>query len=293
MSRTRTWPTTAVAFLAACVLLVAQPLRAATAQQPSVAPDEITQAILRYAFRYDGVNVRLLEGRVPEDLGPNFYAPPGTRVLGSVVMGSGVLVLAKSSAPPESLRVMYTRALEPRGWKAFEMMRRGGFVEASPELPVILCRDGAQLHVQQLRRVAGSTDLFLHYRDGSGPCEQPRAVFRPMGEPSFPTLYAPPSAGRESSIRCFSRMSGRGSSTATSTTIAAEMSAEAILRHYASQLESGGWRPAAASGRTVAAGAWTRSDTTGTTELMLQVRETGAPGLRCYQVEMKVSDTPR
>jgi hypothetical protein len=293
MSRTRTRPTTGVALLAACALHAAPLPRLASAQQPSAAPDEITQAILRYAFRYDGVNVRLLEGRIPEDLEPNFYAPPGTRVLGSVVMGSGVLVLAKSSAPPESLRAMYTRALEPRGWKPFDMMRRGGFVESSADLPVILCRDGAQLHVQQLRRVAAANDLFLHYRDGAGPCGQSRPpVFRAVSEPPFPTLYAPPSAGRDVGTRC-SRMGGRRGSTGTSTMVATEMSADELLRHYARQVESDGWRPGAGSGRSVAAGTWTRADTTGTTELALQVRETGAPGLRCYEVEMKLSDAPR
>jgi hypothetical protein len=293
MSRTRTRTATAAAVLAACAIHAAPLSRTASGQQPSVAPDEITHAILRYAFHYDGVNIRLLEGRVPEDLEPNFYAPPGTRVLASVVMGSGVLVLAKSSAPPDSLRAMYTRALEPRGWKPFEMMRRGGFVEASIDQPLILCRDGAQLQVRQMRRVAGPSDLFLHYRDGAGPCEQSRPpVFRAMSEPTFPTLHSPPTAGREVLSRCYSRISTRRGRLGTNTTVATEMSGDELLRHYARQVESDGWRPSAASG-SVAAGTWTRADTSGTTELSLQVRGTGGPGVRCYHVEMNVSDAPR
>jgi hypothetical protein len=292
MSRTQTWPATAAVFVAACVLHVVQPLRQASAQQPSVAPDEITQAILRYAFRHDGRNIRLLEGRVPDDLGPNFYAPSGTRVLGSVVMGSGVLVLATTSAPPESLHAVYTRALGPHGWKPLEMMRRGGFVEAPVDLPLILCRDGASLHIQHVRRTAAN-DLFLHYRDGAGACQQPRPpAFREMPEPPFPTLYAPPGMGRGSSMRCFPQASGRRGATSTMTTVTGEMSADELLRHYAKQVESEGWRPAAGSGRSVATGAWTRGDSAGTTELKLQVRETGTPGVRCYQVEMTV-DAPR
>ena len=289
MSRTRTRPTTAVAFLAACALHVAQPPRSASAQQPGVVADELTQAILRYAFRYDGANVRLLEGRVPDDLGPNFYAPPGTRVLGSVVMGSGVLVLATTTAPAESLRAVYTRALGPHGWKPLETMRRGGFVDAAIDPPLTLCRDGAQLHIQHIRRVAVPHDLFLNYRDGAGPCEQPRPpVFRAMPESPFPTLYAPPSAGRESTMRCFSGTSGRRGSTGTATTVAADMSAEEVLRHYAHQLEAGGWRPVG-SGRSVATGTWTRADSTGTMELKLDVRDVGARGMRCHQVEMRAS----
>jgi hypothetical protein len=75
--------------------------------------------------------------------------------------------------------------------------------------------------------------------------------------------------------------------------LAAEMSAEELLRHYARQLEAGGWRSAAGSGRSVATGTWTRADSTGTTELKLEVHEAGAPGIRCHRVEMRVSDAPR
>jgi hypothetical protein len=292
MSRTRTWSTTAVAFLAACALHVVQPPRSASAQQSSVAPNELTQAILRYAFRYDGGNVRLLDGRVPDDLGPNFYVPPGTRVLGSVVMGSGVLVLAKSSAAPESLRALYTRGLASHGWKPLETVNRRGFVDAAADLPIILCRDGAQLQIQQSSRGAEPTDLFLHYRDGAGPCDHQRPVFRAVREPPFPTLYAPPGGRGRSSGRCFSQTSRMNSSMGTGTMVAADMPAEDVLRHYGSQLESDGWRPAAVGSRSVATGAWTRVDGTGTTDVWLQVRETGTAGSGCYDVQMKVSGGP-
>jgi hypothetical protein len=288
MSRPRTWPITTVVFLAACALHVAQPPRPASAQERGVAPDELTQAILRYVFRYDGGNVRLLEGRIPDDLAPNFYVPPGTRVLGSVVMGSGVLVLAKSGAPPESLRAEYTRALGSRGWTPLEVNRRRGFIDAAADLPLILCRDSAQLHIQHARHGAGSNDLFLHYRDGAGPCERPSPpAFRAMSEPPFPALYAPPGARGPSGTRCFSQ---RGRGAQTSTMITADIPAEELLRHYGGQLESAGWRRIAASRRSLAAGTWTRPDSAGTTELTLQVRETGTPGVRCYQVEMAVME---
>ena len=294
MSRTRTWPNTAVVFLAACVFNVAQPPQSLSAQQPTVERDELTQAILRYAFRYDGSNVRLLEGRIPDDLGPNFYAPPGTRLLGSVVMGSGVLVLAKSSTAPESLRAAYTRALGPRGWRPADTMQRRGFVDAAVDQPLILCRDGAQLHVQQSPRGAAQDDLFLHYRDGAGPCEQPRAAFRSMSDPApFPTLYSPSGARGASTMRCYSQTGGRRGSMGTATMVAADMSAEDVLRHYGNQLESAGWRPASGGGRSLATGAWTRADSTGTAELKLQVREMAKSGPRCYDVQMTVSDGPR
>jgi hypothetical protein len=284
MLRAKTWPTTALVWLGVCLLQVAQ----ASAQESDALSRELADAILRYAFRYDGGNVRVLQGRVPDDLKPNFHAPPGTRVLGSVVMGSGVLVLATSTAPPESLRAEYTRALAPRGWAPLEPMRRGGFVGARTDLPLTLCKEGAQLHVQHSARPVRPNDLFLHYREDSGGCEQPRVVFRQMSEPRFPTLYAP--AGASEARRCYSGGGGAQGSTGTSTTVPAAMDADDLLRHYAAQVESTGWRPISGSGRTAATGAWTRADSSGTAELTLHVRETGPPGVRCYQVEMRVTD---
>ena len=292
MWRTRTLSPTAVACLAVCGLHAVTLASPASAQQQVPPSDELTEAIVRHMFRYDG-GVRLIRGDVPSDLKPNFYVPPGTRVLGSVVTGSGVLVLATSTAQPESLRVEYTRALTPRGWTAFESTQRGGFVDNLPQMPMIFCREGAQLHVVQARRASGTSDLSLHYRDGGGRCERPRPpTFQQVREPQFPTLYSPPGEGGESRARCFSREPGGRRSMSTGTMIPADLSAEEVLRHYGRQLESEGWRSAAGSSRQ-AAGTWTRADSTGTAEVRLHVREAGTTGLRCYQVEMTVSDGRR
>jgi hypothetical protein len=284
MLRAKRWPITALVWVGVCLLQPAQ----ASAQESDALSRELADAILRYAFRYDGGNVRVLQGRVPDDLKPNFHAPPGTRILGSVVMGSGVLVLATSTAAPESLRAEYTRALAPRGWAPLEPMRRGGFVQARTELPLTLCREGAQLHVQHSARRGTPNDLFLHYREDSGGCEQPRAVFREMSEPRFPTLYAPPGASEPR--RCYSGGGGARGSMGTSTMVPAGMDAHELLRHYAAQVESSGWRPIGGSGRTAATGTWTRADSSGTAELTLHVRETRPSGVGCYQVEMSVTD---
>jgi hypothetical protein len=294
MCRTRMWPVMAGACFTASALRVLALPSLASAQQAGAA-DELTEAILRYTFRYDGGNVRLVQGSVPDDLKPNLYLPSGTRVLGSVVTGSSVLVLATSTAPPESLRTEYVRALAPRGWKAFEPMRQGGFVDSGADRPLIFCRENAQLEVVHSRRSSASIDLYLRYRDGWGPCEHSRsAAFRAISEPELPTLHSPPGALGESRIRCSGRAPGRRSGMATSTMILASMTAEEVLRHYARQVESEGWRPAAASGPAIATGRWMRADTTGTTELTLQVRELAPPGVRCYEVEMRVSsDVPR
>ncbi len=79
----------------------------------------------------------------------------------------------------------------------------------------------------------------------------------------------------------------------TSTTIAADMPAEGVLRYYGNQLEAEGWRPAGTGSRGFAAGTWTRADSGGTSEVTLQVRETGPPGVRCYRAEMSVETSRR
>jgi hypothetical protein len=297
MSRPLNWSAMAMACVAAWGPYGALYPRPASAQRPSPVSDELVQAILRYTFRFDGANVRLLEGRIPDDLGPNFYAPPGMRVLGSVVMGSGVLVLAQSAAAPESLRAAYVRALGPRGWQPVEMMRRGGFVEGPTALPLTLCRGDAQLQVARPSAGAGASDLYLHYQEAAGGCDGgTRSVpFRRMPEPSFPTLYPPSGTDRDATMRC-ARSPGRvGSAHASSTMgmVATDMSASDLIRHYASQLEAQGWRRVDARGRSVATDTWTRADTTSMADLRLQVREMAPPTRGCYSLEMTVSDAPR
>jgi hypothetical protein len=288
MWRTWTWSTAARICLVTCTLHAAGLANSVSAQQQPPA-DELAEAIARHMFRYDG-GVRLIRGDVPSDLKPNFYVPRGTRVLGSVVTGSGVLVLATSTVPPESLRVEYSRALVPRGWTAFESPRRGGFVDDLSQTPLIFCRDAAHLQIVHAPRSSGMSDLSLNYRDGGGPCARPRPpTFRQMSEPQFPTLHSPPGAATESRARCYARVPGGRNSMSTGTLIAADTSAEEVLRHYGRQLESAGWRSAARTGRQVATGTWTRADSAGTTEVTLEVREAGTSGLRCYEVQMTMS----
>jgi hypothetical protein len=273
---------------------------AGLAQQATGESDDLTQAILRFAFRYEGGHVRVVRGEVPEDLRAQFYAPPGTRVLGTVVRNSGALVLATTNTPPESLRVLYTRALEPKGWRPSEVMRQGGFVSSAAEVPIILCRQDAQLMVTSDRRASGAHDLYLDYREAFGPCaEEGRAVATVSSsaafvvgraEPRFPTLYSPPPPA-DVTTACYGRMSPRfRGSMGTGAMVPTTMSADELLAHYARQLEATGWKaPVGAPGRSVATGTWVRTDSTGTSQVTLEVRGTSGP---CYDVQMRLSEGP-
>lgn len=289
---------------------IASPVAVASAQRAADATPELIDAILRQAYRFEGGNVRLLNGRVPEDLA-DFSVPPGTRVLGSVVSGSSVRVFATTRAPLDSLREFYTRALAPAGWKPFSWGIRGGFVEARRDMPVMFCRDGAQLQIQRLPGAGGTSDLVLDYRDGMGPCDQPpglatatssvtatatatasRSFMR--AEPlRFPTLHAPEDASGSARSRCYSRAGGQRGGASMGTVVAANMTAAELLRHYASQLESAGWRAFSPDSREAAIGTWTLADTSGVREVTLQVVESSRPAPACFDVQMRMSERPR
>jgi hypothetical protein len=305
---------TAVA-LCALGLAPVMPARVLSAQQTQDASPELIDAILRHVYRYDGGNVRLLSGRVPDDLGPNFYLPPGSRVIGSVVAGSSVVVFATSSVPFDSVRALYTRALAPAGWKPLTWRTPMGFVDSRRASPVVLCRDGAQLHVQRLSPTGGSNDLVLNYRDSLGSCETgAQSAMPPMRQTRFPTLYSPEPVSESAMMRCASRggtmvgmatatsavaISGSGMSTGatrrsgTSTTIVSTMRADELLRHYGAQLEAGGWRRSSVGGGQAGSGRWTLADTAGVRDVTLSVANRGVPGGGCYEVRMELTESPR
>jgi hypothetical protein len=312
MSRTCVWPATAAIRVAVCLLSIALPSAVARAQQAADASSELISAILRHAYRYEGGNVRVLNGRVPEDLA-TFYMPPGTRVLGTVVAGSSVRVFATSTSPPDSLRELYARALAPAGWRPFSRGNSGGFVDARRDMPIVFCRDGAQLQIQRHTGGAGIHDLVLDYRDGIGPCSQPmgtasgtvtgtamatasvsnvRGSISESTRPRFPTLYSPEEVSAAARSRCFPRAGYRGDMS-TGTVVPATMTAAELLRHYARQLEAAGWRQSAPGGRQAAVGAWTQADTSGTRDLTLEVVESSRTAGGCFDVQMRMSERPQ
>jgi hypothetical protein len=68
------------------------------------------------------------------------------------------------------------------------------------------------------------------------------------------------------------------------------MSADELLAHYGRQLEASGWKlPAGSSRRSIATRTWVRTDSTGTSEVTLEVNGSTE---RCYEVQMKLSEGP-
>jgi hypothetical protein len=281
--------------IGACALIVSMPM-AAVAQPPAGANDELIQAILRYTFHYRGGNVRLVPGGVPDDLAPNFHAPPGTRVLGTVVWTSGALVLATTPGSADSIRVEYTRALAPRAWKPWESLgqARGGFVGSTSERPFVLCHERAQLQIAHRRRATPPHDLALEYTEGGGMCDRPSGPPSPryvaMDEPRFPTLRSPDPPPARPTQTCYPRTGRRSASAmSTGTVVSTDLRAAELLRHYGGQLEAAGWSAPGRSGTSEAASAtWARTDSTGVSQVTLDVIETTG-GSGCYEVQMRIT----
>lgn len=316
MPRRRGCLVTRAMLVRASLALVALASSEVSAQRPVDASPELIDAILRHAYRFEGGNVRVVNGRAPEDIA-NFYVPPGTRVLGSVVYGSSVRVFATTRSPVDSLRDLYTRALAPSGWRPFSWgANRGGFVDARRDTPIIFCRDGAQLQIQRQSGTTGVHDLILDYRDGMGPCDRMAGMGTASGwasatattvrsssgalvegpfadGPRFPTLHSPEEASASGRARCYAAGGpGRGSM-GTGTMIVATMTAAELLRHYAKQLEAGGWRASPSAGREAAVGTWTLADTSGVKDLTLQVVESSRTARGCFDVQMRMSERSR
>jgi hypothetical protein len=275
-------------------LLAAAPPAVTRAQQPATA-DELNQAVVRFAFRYEGGNARLVAGRVPDDLAPNFYAAPGTRVLGTIVGGSSAVVLATTTASADSLREQYRRALGPRGWKPWDAPTQGGFVGSMAESPLVFCREGSHLHITYRRRATPPHDLQLEYREGAGMCADHRsarrAQFVTTSDPQFPTLRTPePPPGRPSH-RCFSLSSEPFSgSMGTGTTVSTDLQPAELLQHFGRQLEASGWSPPGPSGsRATVSGTWTKRDSSEVAQIVTVDVTERVAGSGCYDVRMKLA----
>ena len=270
---------------------------------------ELTQALVRAMFPVGpgdalGAAPELLVGRVPPDLAPELPLPQGTRVLASVRHGWGVTVLATAAAAPDSLREALTRALTARGWAPAAEDGPGGLRPAPTLLPLALCRgDTAEVRAMIALRPGAPTDLRLDYRAGErSACG--RRFDRPFGRrgppeademPQMPTLYAPPVPAGAAPGACApgerGGWGGWGGQMSTGMDVPTDLSAEALLRHYARQLEGAGWA-GTPNGTGAAVGTWIRRDASGVAA-RATLSITDAPdGAPCRNVQLTMTRAP-
>ena len=247
-------PTRRACRTVALALALSLPLAAgAQAASDSVTlPRELLLALLGNANARD--QATLAVGRVPEGFPTEFGSAPGIAVLGGMSNGSrgpdgsarrgtAMLVL---DLPPDSAAATVAGSLERGGWRrppAPAMRERGGFVPSTTPIRLTtLCRgESVMTLAPSVRQVGGS---YVRATLGTGRMSlcDPEVAARPWA-PSyvddfpFPALVAPPGA----TTRIGSGSAGGGDRREAYTRLEVDMTPQALLSHYATQLERAGW----------------------------------------------------
>ena len=271
---TRTAPALLVTMGFAAALAIA-PLTTSAAQQPAPLrqPDSIPFELAAALVSSGGLpgEPQILVGSMPEWLSNRIAIPTGARVLGSAFIGTTVVGVLSLPTTSDSVIPDLRRELMQRGWTAAPAAPRfsvGGFNAAPPMSPegpatrITLCSDQQILTAAATRRRGIATDIVLRMSVGgtSSACH-PMQMSMPMIVRSpFPTLFNPQGAtdGRMTGD-CSATMMG---SMGTGTTLRSSMPADALLDHYARQLQDSGWKSFGEKGA-ILGRSWTRVDSAG------------------------------
>lgn len=198
----------------------------------------------------------ILLGRLPTGF-PAGLAPPGARVVGSVVRHHFSTAVLALPGPPGEVADAYQRRLEGQGWTA-PPTPTTGFLESRSRQPRVLCGTDSTAVLFQARAREGGGSYLNLVRLDSSPCRRPDPVM--SGRAPRPALTPPEGA----------RYGGGGGSEsspgyeATQMTLHTEMAPAQLVAHYAAQLQGAGWTPGPASpGEDVAAQSFRHRDAEG------------------------------
>jgi hypothetical protein len=287
---------------ASCAILsCAAAVPAATAQQPApLRQPETVPFELATALASAGgfaAEPQILVGEMPEWISKRLYVPSNARVLGSALLGTTVVGIISIPSTSDSLMVELRRELMKKGWSAPPpppAFPAGGFRPAvvipneATSMRATLCADQQMLVVSAARRRGTVTDVtFRALAAGiNGACHPQQLPASMVGYRSpYPTLYNPQDASDV-------RMSGdcsttMGGSSSTGTTLRTAASADALLDHYARQLQDSGWK-SLGEARSIVGRVWSRPDSTGApVELSLTVMSPTSPN-GCRDLNMQV-----
>jgi hypothetical protein len=283
---------------------VVAPFLALAAQEPSPLrqPDAVPFDLAAALAAAGGFSAapQILVGAVPELASSRIHVPAGARVLGSAFIGT--TVVAVLALPPSSDSVLseYQRELTKRGWKVpVERISGGGFRSAPASTAggatgrLLLCNDQQMLIASAARRRGLATDLIVRLSpEGTGPC-YPRPEMQRMASSGglervvLPTLFNP--------VGAVDTGFGRGGcptprmmSPSTFTNLRVAITADALLEHYAKQLQDSGWK-ANASGSALLARSFTRPDSTGRPMEATITVATAPHEASCHEVTMVVT----
>ena len=148
-----------------------------------------------------------------------------------------------------------------------------------------LCSDQQVLAASAARQRGTVTNITyrISTTGGYSVCRPPKLPVGPTRS-AFPTLYNPPAAlDARMSGDCANNFNGSG----TSTTLRTSMSADALLDHYARQLQDSGWTSAGEKASIVGR-TWSRTDSAGTPVDVVITVTTPAQNSACRELNLQV-----
>jgi hypothetical protein len=241
-----------------------------------------------------GADPQILIGSMPEWIANRLSIPSGARVLGSAFLGTTVVAVVTMPVASDTMMNQLKSDLMRHGWinPPPQPNYGGGFRQApagmmpdGPLTRVTLCSDQQVLTASAARQRGTVTNITYRVSTTGGysVCRPPQLSVGATRSP-FPTLYNPPtSVDARMSGDCANNFSGSG----TSTTLRTSMTAEALLDHYARQLQDSGWTSAGEKasiiGRT-----WSRTDSAGTPVEAVITVMTPAQNSACRELNLQV-----
>lgn len=248
-------------FLPALITLsLALPLGSALAQSTPDNEAALLQEMLRARYGLSGEeNVQILAGQLPDSLPADLPLPEGAQIIGSVVNPGSVAggpgyteILLQVNQSPEEIYSLYQQQLLDEGWQLHEVpeVNEGFIAEEATETPQVsssinssrlFCSpsQAAYLHVTTAPSQTNSStavNLALRTPYVESQSSSPFECFPGIEEALLPGLTLPANA------QLISGGSSVGNDGASSdVVIQTDLEAEALINHYATQLQQAGW----------------------------------------------------
>jgi len=260
-------------------------------------PRDLVEALLRpYYGSVSAGGSGFVIGRVPADLVPYLYVPPGARVLGGVETSSRTVVVLSVTAPLDELRSAYRREQLRLGWTSPVAPSQGwGFVQAPGTGPdinsLVFCHIGQSLQIVPYSAPSSGGPLVVTATvENYGSSCQSRVRFVPSTTfaTDLPVIFNPDGAAMNSRA-CYPPNVSASGVNASGERLETKLSPVQLLAHFSRQLSDSGWTAASSSGAAVK-GVWTRPDTGELTrELTLTI--TPSPAAGCQDLLLQVRRT--
>jgi hypothetical protein len=238
----------AVAVIVTALTALAQPAPAA-AQEPAreMIPRDVAEALAGGGpFLDAGRDVRILVGRLPDDLVSLLPAEPGANVVGSLVRRHMTEAVLDLPGTPDDVLNRWEEALLARGWTRLQLRSSpstGGFTAAPPGRSHQFCMGDSLGLTLRADRHGGDSRLRLFLPQGRSTynvCRHQEATPRGQhrDQSPLPELTPPPS------VRMRGAGGGGGGTEFDSRAVAeTDLPVAELAGHYHRQLVSHGWEP--------------------------------------------------